>query len=154
MLKGVKDMMWKEFEQAAGYEVTYEDYTNYIEPMYMALCSWGGGVTKREFAKMVSRERFALPSPEAILRKIRRDARMLRRCCLADHDHSIEERLYKEARQYAERKYGISFDTDRSAYCTIMDAYEYPKWHEGRYPDVMVIGRGDMELCRIRLQKN
>lgn len=29
-------MMHHEFERIAGYEVSYEDYTNIIEPMYMA----------------------------------------------------------------------------------------------------------------------
>ena len=33
-------MMKHEFEQIAGYEVTWEDYTNIIEPMYMAICGF------------------------------------------------------------------------------------------------------------------
>ena len=39
-------MMWKEFEEIAGYEVSYEDYANVIEPMYMAT-----ELSKREFVK-------------------------------------------------------------------------------------------------------
>ena len=30
-------MMYEEFEKLAGYEVSYEDYVNVIEPMYTAV---------------------------------------------------------------------------------------------------------------------
>ena len=48
-------MMHKEFEQIAGYEVSYEDYTNIIEPMYMAV-----NLSKQEFVKLLDRKQFDL----------------------------------------------------------------------------------------------
>ena len=48
-------MMHKEFEEIAGYEVSYEDYTNIIEPMYMAV-----NLSKQEFVKLLDRKQFDL----------------------------------------------------------------------------------------------
>lgn len=48
-------MMKHEFEALAGYEVSVSDYDNIIEPMYMAT-----ELSKEEFAKVISKERFAL----------------------------------------------------------------------------------------------
>lgn len=48
-------MMKHEFEALAGYEVSWEDYTNIIEPMYMAI-----NVDKEEFVKMIDKKRFAV----------------------------------------------------------------------------------------------
>ena len=46
-------MMYKEFEEIAGYEVSYEDYTNIIEPMYMAT-----NLSKQQFVKLLDRKQF------------------------------------------------------------------------------------------------
>lgn len=48
-------MMKHEFEQIAGYEVSWEDYNNIIEPMYMAT-----NLSKEEFVKTLSKKRFAV----------------------------------------------------------------------------------------------
>lgn len=48
-------MMWSEFEELAGYRVTFEDYTNIIEPMYLAIPET---VSKIDFIKMLDRKRF------------------------------------------------------------------------------------------------
>lgn len=48
-------MMHKEFEEIAGYEVSYEDYTNIIEPMYMAV-----NLSKQQFVKLLDRKQFDL----------------------------------------------------------------------------------------------
>ena len=48
-------MMWSEFEKIAGYEVSYEDYTNIIEPMYNAV-----ELSKQEFVKTLNRKQFDL----------------------------------------------------------------------------------------------
>lgn len=50
-------MMHKEFEEIAGYEVSYETYTDIIEPMYMALPD---NVSKQQFVKMLDRKQFDL----------------------------------------------------------------------------------------------
>ena len=44
-------MMKHEFEKLAGYEVSYEDYTKIIEPMYMAT-----DLSKAEFVKCIDRK--------------------------------------------------------------------------------------------------
>lgn len=57
-------MMHEEFEQLAGYRVTYDDYHNIIEPMYMATT-----LSKQDFIETLNRKRFEyIPqkSPEAI----------------------------------------------------------------------------------------
>ena len=46
-------MMHQEFERIAGYEVSFEDYTNIIEPMYMATT-----LSKEEFVKTLNRKAF------------------------------------------------------------------------------------------------
>lgn len=48
-------MMWKEFEELAGYEVTYEDYSKIIEPMYMAT-----DLNKRDFIACLDYKRFSI----------------------------------------------------------------------------------------------
>lgn len=46
-------MMKQEFEALAGYEVSFDDYTKIIEPMYMAV-----SLSKQEFVKVIDRKRF------------------------------------------------------------------------------------------------
>lgn len=60
-------MMHKEFEQIAGIEVTYEDYTNIIEPMYMAT-----SVSKQEFVKTLNLKFFTdrMPKPEKNIKRM------------------------------------------------------------------------------------
>lgn len=60
-------MMHKEFEQIAGIEVTYEDYTNIIEPMYMAL-----NLSKQEFVKTLNLKFFTdrMPKPEKNIKRM------------------------------------------------------------------------------------
>ena len=53
-------MMWKEFEEIAGYEVSYEDYTNVIEPMYNAT-----NLNKYDFVKTLNRKAFDLKAKKA-----------------------------------------------------------------------------------------
>ena len=57
-------MMWEEFEKIAGYEVTYEDYTNVIEPMYNAT-----NLSKQEFVKVIDRKRFYFRAKEKAEKK-------------------------------------------------------------------------------------
>ena len=57
-------MMHKEFEAIAGYEVSYEDFINIIEPMYMAT-----NLSKQEFVKTLNKKFFTdrMPKPETKL---------------------------------------------------------------------------------------
>lgn len=148
-------MMWKEFEMIAGYEVTREDYKAYIEPMYMAV---GDHVTKQEFVRMVNKQRFALPSPDSILRRVRKEARHLKAICGFRTDWESEERLDRAAKEYAKRKYGLDWGTDSEAFCYFLyfpNEYEYPELQRGgSYPGTLVIGRGGEEYARIKLQRS
>ena len=60
-------MMHKEFELIAGIEVTYEDYTKIIEPMYMA-----ANLSKQEFVKTLNLKFFKnrMPKPEKNIKKM------------------------------------------------------------------------------------
>ena len=60
-------MMHKEFEELAGIEVSYEDYTNIIEPMYMA-----ANMSKREFVKTLNLKFFKdrMPKPEKNIKRM------------------------------------------------------------------------------------
>ena len=145
-------MMWKEFEGLAGYEVSHEDYIMYIEPMYMAV---GDSVTKQEFVQMVNRQRFALPSPDSILRRVRKEARYLKAICGVKGDFKSRQAMEEAAKFYAKRKYGLDWGTDAEVYCYFLDGYEYPELKRGcTYPETLVIGRGSREYARIKLQRS
>ena len=144
--------MWKEFEKIAGYEVTYDDYHKIIEPMYMAIPE---GISKQEFVKMLDKKRFALPKPEEILRKVRKEARHLKDICGWCSDFESEERMHKLAKEYAKRKYNLDWLHDHKVYVFFLKEYEYPTIQRGcTYPITLVIGRGDHEYARVKLQKN
>ena len=57
-------MMKHEFEAIAGYEVSWEDYNNIIEPMYLAIPE---SISKQEFVKMVNRKRFEIKNPAKVV---------------------------------------------------------------------------------------
>lgn len=142
-------MMWKEFEQIAGYEVSYEDYVNYIEPMYMGLPD---GVTKADFVAMIDRKRFALPDPGAIFRKIRKEARHLYDICGRYTDFQSEHRLDDLSKLYAKRKYGLDWAKDPKVFVYFIPEYEFSEIQRGcTYPEVMVIGREGREYERRKL---
>lgn len=145
-------MMWKEFEQIAGYEVSYEDYHNLIEPMYMAV---GDNVNKFEFVKMIDKKRFALPTADKYLRDVRKEARYLKAICGFSSDIASEQRMEKAAHDYAKRKYGLDWSNDTSVFVYFLTEYEYPEIKRGcTYPVTMVIGRGSNEYARVKLQRN
>lgn len=54
-------MMWDEFEGLAGYSVSYKDYNEIIEPMYMAT-----RLSKAEFVKCLDRKRFEVKPPKIV----------------------------------------------------------------------------------------
>ena len=143
-------MMWKEFEEIAGYEVSYEDYTNIIEPMYMALPN----VSKYDFVKMIDKKRFALPTPQEVLRQVKKEARHLFDICGYYTDYESKLRIERAAHLYMRRKYNVDWNTDTEAFCYFINGYEYPEVERGcTYPKTLVIGRGQSEYERIQLVK-
>lgn len=91
-------MMKHEFEQIAGYEVTNEDYTNIIEPMYMAT-----NLTKQEFVKVIEKSRFALKTREQLKRKMKMYAKHLKDTCEHYTDYEAKEKLENIIKEYNER---------------------------------------------------
>ena len=91
-------MMKHEFEALAGYEVTTEDYNKIIEPMYMAT-----DLTKEEFVKVVSKQRFALKPLSKMERTMKKIATHLKETCTHYTDFEAKEELEKVAKEYADR---------------------------------------------------
>ena len=73
-------MMKHEFEALAGYEVSTEDYEKIIEPMYLAT-----DLTKQEFVKTISKQRFALKPLKKIIKEMRECAESLKETCIYDN---------------------------------------------------------------------
>ena len=92
--------MKHEFEALAGYEVSFDDYNNIIEPMYMAIPD---KYTKEDFVKMIDKKRFALPSLKAIKADMRRTAQHLRETCDHYTDWEAKEHLQEVAEVYRKR---------------------------------------------------
>lgn len=146
-------MMWKEFEELAGYEVTYKTYTEVIEPMYMALPE---SFSKMDFIKMLNKKEFALPTKKEMVKEMKKIAQFIFENCGIRSYHEEEEKLDKLAKQYAKRFYNIDWthDTETYVFCTRQYAYCGCKMDRGcSYPEELVIGRGNNEYERIQLVK-
>ena len=91
-------MMWAEFEEIAGYEVSYEDYTNVIEPMYNAT-----NLSKGEFVKTLNRKAFDLKYKKQEMVKAMK-AIAAERKENAEHftNYEAENKLQELAQKYAE----------------------------------------------------
>lgn len=92
-------MMHSEFEALAGYEVSFEDYTNIIEPMYMAT-----NLNKEEFVKCIDKKRFALKPISKIEKEIKEVAQGLKETCTHYTDYEAQEKLESLVEEYIERK--------------------------------------------------
>lgn len=142
-------MMWKEFEELAGYEVSYEDYANIIEPMYMAT-----NMGKTEFVKLLNKKAFALPTKNEMKKEMKKLASHLFDICGHCTDWESEEKLDKLAKEYARRFHGIDWSNDMKSYVYFLKEYEYPTIQRGcTYPKELVIGRDGYDYERIVLVK-
>lgn len=129
-------MMKKEFEALAGYEVTWEDYTQIIEPMYMAT-----NLSKSEFVKVIDRSRFALRTEKELVAALRKEARHLKEICGHRSDSESENR-YMDTVWELERRFG-------GAWVTIY-AYEYGD-RGCRYPEKIAKYDFDREVKTYKL---
>ena len=142
-------MMWKEFEEIAGYEVSFEDYNNIIEPMYMAV-----NLSKKDFIATLDKKRFALPTKQELVKKMKKEANHLFDICGHYTDYESEQRLEKLGKDYARRFYGIDWSNDLESYVYTIKEYEYPALGRGcTYPKELVIGRNNHDYERITLVK-
>ena len=99
-------MMQQEFEQLAGYEVSYEDYVDIIEPMYMAV-----DLSKSEFVQCINKKRFALPSLKSIISKMQQCAESLYESCTHYTDWDTKEKLNGLIEEYIQRRFGSLSNT-------------------------------------------
>jgi len=108
-------MMHHEFEQIAGYEVSYEDYHNIIEPMYMAT-----NLSKQEFVKVIDEKRFSIQYKKAqlkksLLKQMKEIAQIMKDYC--GHRDTYEEYILLKdlAKQYIEEfgEVGTTADWER-----------------------------------------
>lgn len=144
-------MMWKEFEEIAGYEVSYETYSKVIEPMYMSIPD---NITKQEFVKMLNKKAFALPTKAEMLKAMKKEAKHLFEICGHCSDFESEQKLDRLAKEFANRFYGLDWANDIEAYVYFNRGYEYPELKRGcTYPEELVIGRAGYEYARITLVK-
>ncbi len=103
-------MMKQEFEALAGYEVSFEDYNNIIEPMYMAT-----EMSKWDFVKCIDKKRFALHTEKQLKAAMVKEARHLMETTEHYTDFESYDRLNEIAKEYAERFWGTKeFDFKKS----------------------------------------
>lgn len=100
-------MMKEEFEKMAGYEVSFEDYNNIIEPMYMAT-----NLDKSEFVKVLDKKRFALKTGKQYVKEMKQIAQHLKKTCENYTDFEALEKLEVLAEEWRVRigAYGCNID--------------------------------------------
>lgn len=91
-------MMKHEFEKIAGYEVSEKDYSEIIEPMYMAT-----ELSKEEFVKTVNKKRFALKTRKGLIGEMKKIGKHLKETCERYTDFEAEEKLREIIEEYKER---------------------------------------------------
>lgn len=141
-------MMHDEFMEIAGYEVSYEDYKTYIEPMYMAVPET---VTKAEFVKMIDKKRFALPTEREMVKAMKQIVKHLYEIWGYRTDFEAEAKLDKIAKQYAKRFWGIDWNRDTDTFVYFHREYQYGGQRGCSLPVELVIGRGYTECKRVKL---
>ena len=118
-------MMKHEFEALAGYEVSFADYNNIIEPMYMAT-----NLDKAEFVKCIDKKRFALKTQQQLVAAIKKEAKHLFDICGMRHDYDSEERIERSLYELEERFGGIWYT---------LRGYELPELKRGcTFPETLI----------------
>ena len=112
-------MFKEEFEKLAGYEVSYSDYVNIIEPMYMAT-----DLNKSEFVKTINKKQFALKTRKQLLNEIKKIALEVENNCGTTGAYEESKQLYTKINEYAMRFY----QSDKVQY---RYGYELPLWERG-----------------------
>jgi len=120
-------MMQHEFEALAGYEVTFEDYNNIIEPMYMAT-----NLSKAEFVKTIDKKRFALKTENQILSRMKKLAKHLAETCEHYTDWDAKHEFEALRSEYRERFWG-------NGHVEVTNVYTIPELMRGcTYPKALV----------------
>lgn len=100
-------MMKHEFERIAGYEVSWTDYNNIIEPMYMAT-----NLTKEDFVKTLDKKRFALKPRSWYVKQMKEIAQHLKKTCEHYTDYEAVDKLKALADEWLARKQGYGYNID------------------------------------------
>lgn len=137
-------MMWKEFEEIAGYEVSYKTYTEIIEPMYNAV-----NLDKRAFIKLLDKKALALPTKAEMKKSMRKVAnKVFQNCGIKSFIEEFDE-IEKTAQEYAKRFYG------ETSFALVCRDYAYCGIRQDRgctFPETVVIcDRDGNELDRVIL---
>lgn len=90
--------MKQEFEALAGYEVSFKDYNEVIEPMYMAT-----NLSKQDFVKCIDKKRFALRTEKQLLTAMRKEAKHIMETAEHYTDFESRDRLDNIVTEYTER---------------------------------------------------
>lgn len=123
-------MMKHEFEALAGYEVTFEDYNNIIEPMYMAT-----NLSKQEFVNVIDRKRFDFRAREKaekkeMIKAMKEIAKERAQNCEHFCDYEAENKLMEIARTFRKKYYpedlGYWLDIERLHWGNISTSCTYP----------------------------
>lgn len=106
-------MMYEEFMNLAGYEVSYKDYVEIIEPMYMA-CD----LDKSDFIKCLNRRRFELEPLDKVHERMKKLANQIKENCTHYTDYEAMDQLCVLAEYYKNRLQAFNYliDTEELLY--------------------------------------
>ena len=97
-------MMYEEFMNLAGYEVSYKDYTEIIEPMYNAV-----DLDKADFIKTLNRARFELEPLDKIHARMIKLAKQIKDNCTHYTDYNALDQLEVLAENYKNRLQAFNY---------------------------------------------
>ena len=100
-------MMYEEFMNMAGYEVSYSDYINIIEPMYMAL-----DLDKSDFIKCLNRKRFELEPLDKIHKRMIKLANQIKDTCAHYTDYEAYDQIEALAENYKNRLQAFNYQIE------------------------------------------
>ena len=133
--------------EIAGYKVSYDDYKNIIEPMYMAAPD---SMTKAEFINCLNRKRFEVKTrtENQIIHEARKVSQFLYDNCGRRSYHEEKDKVENYAREL-EKMFNIIVIT--------IPGYEYEEVQRGcTYPKEFVYYTADgqgREVKRVKLVK-
>ena len=137
-------MMWKEFEEIAGYEVSYEDYSKIIEPMYMAV-----DVDKATFCKMLDKKAFALPTRRELVTKMKKLAHRLAETCEHFTDYATKEELERVLNAYGKQFYHIDPCKWATGGWHTTSGYTFPNGRGCSFPREVTFYGGDYKTLEV-----
>lgn len=109
-------MTKQEFEKIAGYEVSFDDYSKIIEPMYSA-----SPLDKFEFVKCLNKSRFAIKDKRKYISEIKSIGKAIIKKCGHTTTHEEEDKLCTLTKEFCDRfgysyvcpEYGYEFPDNR-----------------------------------------